>query len=1051
MFSSKNDKKATFVEQKRQERQQREKQRQQQNAEQKRTAAAISVQRWWRHRAQPHLYWSYWDKQMGMFKAAPANHEAARLIAMYCFFSSCHPATSLPTPPPPPDQDRLINVCSLLSVPVATLLDTPSAPAYQSPQHRQKYLIFILCQCLYFICDIVSPGHCSPSPSTVPLTTLLQFLKPAAASLSSQKQLLEVTFELLRQARPNALQLAAYSRIDRLLKQLARPASSRDQKWIKSATLWLSSVTRLWMFPLEAGLPFLPQFGATILTIPMLATHLPPLLLTPVRQHAYSLLLLCTDSRWSDTFFNQQLDGNDWLFLLGNLITLFVPDATGRNAADIDDNCLGLLMDVVLRVQTACLPSWFSSRQHGSYRHYHPLFKWTSCSPPAVPLSPLVFEQVDRAQIALLWSPAFLDVVLRPILEWQSQPRMALTLASQRVFHLLYQLGQQFPVHWPTILTRLAFMPHLMPCLWHAMHQFGPQGQLAIYHQAAKHGLISVEKEPLIHVLKVFCEASSLVFLTLDDMDIFKEERPFTVKECIEMAGFLNMFFFSLLQKVGPKDELGKYYGVRRLLLQLYDLDSRHPFCPRDHWILVTSDAMAKKHPLLKLLMFNHGSTPSASQQVASSFLQQLRQGDAVPQQILQTMPHTISFCTRLAIFRDWIRLDKDAVQSSLLLPSYLIHIRRAYLLLDGFRALQKLPTSNWKGSIRIAFVNQLGMEEAGIDQGGPFKDFVTLLVNDVFHPETGLFSDTKDTHLLYPSNTSSLVHTNHLELFEFIGKVIGKAVYEGILLDCQFARFFLAKFLGRNVFLEALKELDEDVWKNLIFLKHYNGDAVDLGLTFATDEHLLGKIVTKELKHRGQDLTVTNDNKLEYVYLMADYKLNQQVRQQTEAFVQGFRSIISSSWVRMFTPSELQWIISGEDLDFDVPDLRRHTQYQNGYFEQHPIIKMLWQIVQEFTSHDKRAFLKFITGCPKPPLGGAQFFQPPFTIRMVSLDHQSVEGVQMMKAMFRLGSSQEKMGRLPSSSTCFNLLKLPAYTKKSVLREKLRYAIHSNAGFELS
>lgn len=40
---------------------------------------------------------------------------------------------------------------------------------------------------------------------------------------------------------------------------------------------------------------------------------------------------------------------------------------------------------------------------------------------------------------------------------------------------------------------------------------------------------------------------------------------------------------------------------------------------------------------------------------------------------------------------------------------------------------------------------------------------------------------------------------------------------------------------------------------------------------------------------------------------------------------------------------------------------------------------------------------------------------------------------------------------RLPTASTCFNLLKLPNYTRKVVLKEKLRYALSSNAGFELS
>lgn len=45
----------------------------------------------------------------------------------------------------------------------------------------------------------------------------------------------------------------------------------------------------------------------------------------------------------------------------------------------------------------------------------------------------------------------------------------------------------------------------------------------------------------------------------------------------------------------------------------------------------------------------------------------------------------------------------------------------------------------------------------------------------------------------------------------------------------------------------------------------------------------------------------------------------------------------------------------------------------------------------------------------------------------------------------------KDPQNRLPTSSTCFNLLKLPNYQKKSTLREKLRYAITSNTGFELS
>jgi hypothetical protein len=40
---------------------------------------------------------------------------------------------------------------------------------------------------------------------------------------------------------------------------------------------------------------------------------------------------------------------------------------------------------------------------------------------------------------------------------------------------------------------------------------------------------------------------------------------------------------------------------------------------------------------------------------------------------------------------------------------------------------------------------------------------------------------------------------------------------------------------------------------------------------------------------------------------------------------------------------------------------------------------------------------------------------------------------------------------RLPTASTCFNLLKLPVYATRARLQERLLYAIRANAGFELS
>ena len=42
--------------------------------------------------------------------------------------------------------------------------------------------------------------------------------------------------------------------------------------------------------------------------------------------------------------------------------------------------------------------------------------------------------------------------------------------------------------------------------------------------------------------------------------------------------------------------------------------------------------------------------------------------------------------------------------------------------------------------------------------------------------------------------------------------------------------------------------------------------------------------------------------------------------------------------------------------------------------------------------------------------------------------------------------------GRLPTASTCFNLLKLPAYSTKAILEERLHVALHYGAeGFSFA
>lgn len=44
------------------------------------------------------------------------------------------------------------------------------------------------------------------------------------------------------------------------------------------------------------------------------------------------------------------------------------------------------------------------------------------------------------------------------------------------------------------------------------------------------------------------------------------------------------------------------------------------------------------------------------------------------------------------------------------------------------------------KGVIRVKFVNDLGVDEAGIDQDGVFKEFLEEIIKKVFNPALNLF-----------------------------------------------------------------------------------------------------------------------------------------------------------------------------------------------------------------------------------------------------------------------------------------------------------------------
>ncbi|KAJ3505226.1 hypothetical protein NLJ89_g7531 [Agrocybe chaxingu] len=347
------------------------------------------------------------------------------------------------------------------------------------------------------------------------------------------------------------------------------------------------------------------------------------------------------------------------------------------------------------------------------------------------------------------------------------------------------------------------------------------------------------------------------------------------------------------------------------------------------------------------------------------------------------------------------------------------VPVRRGMVAQDGF---DKLSGVDLKQPVEIVFVDQWGQEEAGIDGGGVFKEFFTSLCKEVFDTDRGLWLANKKNEL-YPNPHAYATDGHSLNWYRFIGRILGKAMYEGILVDVAFAGFFLAKvrrrsyyYVCRQSFLDDLASLDPELYNGLIFLKHYAGNPEDLSLNFTVAIEEFGVTKTIDLIPNGSNITVTRENRLQYIYLVSHYRLSKQIKLQSEAFFEGLSEMIDRKWLRMFNQTEVQLLLGGTHTPISVDDLRANTSYGGLYDSAHPTILLLWNVLSTFSQADLRAFLRFVTSCSRPPLLGFRELRPGFAIRDAGGDQ----------------------ARLPSASTCVNLLKLPRYESSQLLKEKL-------------
>lgn len=363
---------------------------------------------------------------------------------------------------------------------------------------------------------------------------------------------------------------------------------------------------------------------------------------------------------------------------------------------------------------------------------------------------------------------------------------------------------------------------------------------------------------------------------------------------------------------------------------------------------------------------------------------------------------------------------DLHTVKSQM---SVAIKVKRQSVLHDTFRAVKSFSRGDWWKKVNISFVGELGL-----DYGGLTREWIHVLIGELFHADGALFRrfNKDDQQALIHPNPFRKEKYQKIKFFELAGQIVGKCLVECSCgqvrqqyVKARFTRSFLSQLLGLGVTWRHFETDDKEYYSGKIKYIVEN-DPQYLDLTFTEDVYDNdNKLVkTVDLKHNGSKIEVTESNKMEYIQQLAEYRLYESVKEEITLFLKGLNTIVPEGLLSIFDENELELLICGMD-SISVADLKAHCVQAGSSRQFHIVWGWFWTVISSFNQEELARLLQFTTGCSQLPPNGFAGLVPTFQI-----------------------TSAGGTDTLPTAHTCFNNLCLPHYSSMEELRKKLLLAI---------
>jgi E3 ubiquitin-protein ligase HUWE1 len=251
---------------------------------------------------------------------------------------------------------------------------------------------------------------------------------------------------------------------------------------------------------------------------------------------------------------------------------------------------------------------------------------------------------------------------------------------------------------------------------------------------------------------------------------------------------------------------------------------------------------------------------------------------------LLVKNPKVLEFDNKRNYFNRSVH-SRSGNQSRPSYPALQLSVRREQVFLDSFKHLYFKSGDEMKfGKLNIRFHG-----EEGVDAGGVTREWFQVLSRQMFDANYALFTPVSSDRTTFHPNKLSGINDEHLLFFKFIGRIIGKALYEGRVLDCYFSRAVYKRILGKSVSVKDMESFDPDYYKSLCWM--LDNDITDIITeTFSVEDDEFGVTTVVDLIPNGREIAVTEENKHDYVRLVVEHKLLSSVKEQMSHFLQGMQ-----------------------------------------------------------------------------------------------------------------------------------------------------------------